>query len=179
MGNMGALCCRAIVTAEKALLFEPGSANTRRLLDAIVPRLQAAAGQRMAAKQAAQQQQQQQQQQKGAGDDGSGSSSYLRRDYTAQSQRQQGQAMRHLPFELEVLEGVMTVATGRLDTDVLNVTKRVGTLLTKLPREINPVNLEELRRIKQVGEGGSGGKEKKGESKGRGVDLAEAVERRL
>jgi hypothetical protein len=108
----------------------------------------------MAAKQAAQQQQQQQQkqqQQKAVRDDSGGSGSYLRREYNLQTQRQQGASMRHLPFELEVLEGVLTVATGRLDTDVLNVTRRVGTLLTKLPREINPVNLEELRRIKQVG----------------------------
>jgi hypothetical protein len=30
------------------------------------------------------------------------------------------------------------------------VTRRVGELLQKLPRDINPVNLEELRRIKQA-----------------------------
>lgn len=39
---------------------------------------------------------------------------------------------------------------GRLDAEVLLVTRRVGELLTKLPRDINPVNLEELRRIKQT-----------------------------
>jgi len=31
---------RAIVTADKALLFEPASHNTRKLLDSLVPRLQ-------------------------------------------------------------------------------------------------------------------------------------------
>lgn len=40
--------------------------------------------------------------------------------------------------------------TGRLDAEVLSVTRRVGELLQKLPRDINPVNLEELRRIKQT-----------------------------
>lgn len=40
--------------------------------------------------------------------------------------------------------------TGRLDAEVLSVTRRVGELLQKLPRDINPVNLEELRRIKQA-----------------------------
>lgn len=30
------------------------------------------------------------------------------------------------------------------------MTRRVGELLQKLPRDINPVNLEELRRIKQA-----------------------------
>jgi hypothetical protein len=39
---------------------------------------------------------------------------------------------------------------GRLDAEVLSVTRRVGELLQKLPRDINPVNLEELRRIKQT-----------------------------
>lgn len=42
------------------------------------------------------------------------------------------------------------VAEGRLDAEVLSVTRRVGELLQKLPRDINPVNLEELRRIKQT-----------------------------
>jgi hypothetical protein len=40
--------------------------------------------------------------------------------------------------------------SGRLDAEVLSVTRRVGELLQKLPRDINPVNLEELRRIKQA-----------------------------
>lgn len=39
---------------------------------------------------------------------------------------------------------------GRLDAEVLSVTRRVGELLRKLPADINPVNLEELRRIKQA-----------------------------
>jgi hypothetical protein len=42
------------------------------------------------------------------------------------------------------------MCTGRLDAEVLSVTRRVGELLQKLPRDINPVNLEELRRIKQA-----------------------------
>lgn len=44
----------------------------------------------------------------------------------------------------------MAVHAGRLDAEVLSVTRRVGELLQKLPRDINPVNLEELRRIKQA-----------------------------
>lgn len=35
-----ALLFRAIVTGDKALLFEPASNNTRKLLDTLVPRLQ-------------------------------------------------------------------------------------------------------------------------------------------
>jgi hypothetical protein len=45
---------------------------------------------------------------------------------------------------------VFGTLAGRLDAEVLSVTRRVGELLQKLPRDINPVNLEELRRIKQT-----------------------------
>lgn len=54
------------------------------------------------------------------------------------------------PFELEVVEGALTVAVGRLDAEMSAVTDRVTALLTKLPGDINPVNLEELRRVKQA-----------------------------
>lgn len=40
------------------------------------------------------------------------------------------------------------VATGRVEHDMSNVTKRVKDLMLKLPRDINPTNLEELRRVK-------------------------------
>ena len=40
-------------------------------------------------------------------------------------------------------------ATGRLDAELLNVTKRVTNVLQMLPKNITPVNLEELRRVKQ------------------------------
>ena len=45
---------------------------------------------------------------------------------------------------------LLPLPPGRLDAEVLSVTRRVGELLQKLPRDINPVNLEELRRIKQA-----------------------------
>lgn len=40
-------------------------------------------------------------------------------------------------------------AAGRLDAELLAVSKRVGKVLQRLPRDITPVNLEELRRVKQ------------------------------
>jgi len=45
---------------------------------------------------------------------------------------------------------LLLLVPGRLDAEVLSVTRRVGELLRELPRDINPVNLEELRRIKQA-----------------------------
>ncbi|GFH13360.1 uncharacterized protein HaLaN_09230, partial [Haematococcus lacustris] len=56
--------------------------------------------------------------------------------------------LRAPPFELEVLEGALIVATGRLDAEMVAVTRRVGELLSLLPGDINPVSLEELRRVK-------------------------------
>ena len=38
---------------------------------------------------------------------------------------------------------------GRLDQELVAVTKRVTQMLQMLPRDITPVNLEELRRVKQ------------------------------
>ena len=39
---------------------------------------------------------------------------------------------------------------GRLDAELLAVTRRVSAVLRTLPKDITPVNLEELRRVKQV-----------------------------
>jgi hypothetical protein len=39
--------------------------------------------------------------------------------------------------------------TGRLDAELVAVSKRVSNVLMNLPRDITPVNLEELRRVKQ------------------------------
>ena len=41
-------------------------------------------------------------------------------------------------------------STGRLDAELLQVTRRVSAVLQTLPKDITPVNLEELRRVKQV-----------------------------
>ncbi len=39
---------------------------------------------------------------------------------------------------------------GRLDVEMEAATKRMADVLDKLPKEITPVNLEELRRVKQA-----------------------------
>lgn len=39
---------------------------------------------------------------------------------------------------------------GKLEAELVAVTRRVSSMLQKLPREITPVNLEELRRVKQA-----------------------------
>ncbi|KAJ9527078.1 hypothetical protein QJQ45_025221 [Haematococcus lacustris] len=165
---------RAIVTAEKALLFEPASAASQRFMDTIVPHLEAKADQHN------------NHQVSGSSSNGSSSRSnklgggglgsnlshggggggggigmrrldsqtraiaaashteYMARFYA--KDRRTG--LRAPPFELEVLEGALIVATGRLDAEMVAVTRRVGELLSLLPGDINPVSLEELRRVK-------------------------------
>lgn len=44
----------------------------------------------------------------------------------------------------------MFVRPGRLDAELLAVTRRVSNVLRMLPKDITPVNLEELRRVKQL-----------------------------
>jgi hypothetical protein len=87
------LACRAIVTAEKALLLEPNGEYSRRFLDLVLPRVQATAGNRAALR---------------SNLDPS-NPEYVR---VLLDGRSGEQAARSPPFELEVLEGAMIVATG-------------------------------------------------------------------
>ena len=41
-------------------------------------------------------------------------------------------------------------APGRIDAELIAVSKRVSNILINLPRNITPVNLEELRRVKSA-----------------------------
>ncbi|GLC35801.1 hypothetical protein PLESTB_000495700 [Pleodorina starrii] len=133
--NLGGV--RAIVTAEKALLFEPLSATTRKFLEVVLPRLQTHGRAR---------------QQAAARGDPAAYVNVSHADYMARFyyQGKFDSSSRTPPFELEVLEGALMVAVGRLDAEMSAVTDRVSALLTKLPGDITPVNLEELRRVKQA-----------------------------
>lgn len=110
---------RAIITAHSCLLFEPSNPQSKKFLECVTPRLTANEGARVLAE--------------------------YRRDHDDYAEGEQEQP----PFELEMIEGALMVATGRLDAELLNVTKRVTNVLQMLPKNITPVNLEELRRVKQ------------------------------
>lgn len=101
---------RAIVTAEKALLFEPAAPATRRFLDTVVPHLEMKAEQRGNSGNGS----------GGGGGIGLGAASqkafanaphteYMARFYANSNS---GESVRAPPFELEVLEGALVVATG-------------------------------------------------------------------
>lgn len=55
----------------------------------------------------------------------------------------------HVIAKLWLCRLTHAVPAGRLDAELLNVTKRVTNVLQMLPKNITPVNLEELRRVKQ------------------------------
>ena len=54
------------------------------------------------------------------------------------------------PFELEVVEAALNVATLKLEGELEAAQQRVANVLQLLPRYITPANLEELRRVKDV-----------------------------
>jgi hypothetical protein len=137
--NLGGI--RAIISADRCLLFEPASPPSRKFIEAVTPRLaaSAAAQARMRRAQFAQ-----------TTSGSLGMSTQLQTSEDSYTSGEEKYTQRVFPFELEILEAALMVATGKLEAELLVVTRRVGAVLQKLPREITPVNLEELRRVKQL-----------------------------
>ena len=136
--NIGGI--RAIITADKCLLFEPSSGPSRKFLEVVLPKLQSsAAAERARAKGYIPNIPVLESVTMSMSMDGYNSSNEGFDNYD-----------RTFPFELEILEAAFVVATGKLEAELVAATRRVGAVLQKLPREITPVNLEELRRVKQL-----------------------------
>lgn len=142
--NVGGV--RAIITADRCLLFEPTSPSSRKFMELVLPKLQSSAAAERARAQ-------------GyvpnvpALESVSMSMSMSIDGYGSSGEGFEGVmdgSGRMFPFELEILEGALMVATGKLEAELVAATRRVGAVLQKLPREITPVNLEELRRVKQL-----------------------------
>ena len=55
-----------------------------------------------------------------------------------------------LPFELDVLEAALHVSVSKLDSELLHTQDLVQTCLHRLPRDITPGNLDELRKAKSA-----------------------------
>lgn len=134
--NIGGL--RAVISADRCLLFEPYSRASKKFVEIICPRLLSGAAARA------------QQQENGHLETVDPHRDRLlssRRSYDAE---QDGYQYTEFPFELEVLEAALMVATGKLEAELAAATRKVAGVLQKLPREITPKNLEELRRVKQL-----------------------------
>lgn len=79
---------------------------------------------------------------------GQGQSSGSLEDPDAQAERRPQRGPQ--PFELEMIESALMVATGSLDSDLVKVSRQLQSVLAKLPLFINPKNLEELRKVKSL-----------------------------
>lgn len=53
-----------------------------------------------------------------------------------------------IPFELEVLEEALQIAMNKMDHDLQSAQALMQECLERLPRDITPRNLDELRRAK-------------------------------
>lgn len=136
--NIGGV--RAVITGDRCLLFEPDSTSSRKFMELVTPRLQGSAAQRARLAQQAHH---------GTSVDPERAQLLAAADgYVSPSDTYDTAEI--FPFELEILEAALMVATGKLEAELVAVTRRVGAVLQKLPREITPVNLEELRRVKQM-----------------------------
>lgn len=142
--NIGGV--RAVITDDKCLLFEPGSPSSRKFLEIVMPKISAAvaATQRRAVMKGLRASGVS----SGDGSDVMNATLDVEGDYYGSGGVFEDE--RIFPFELEMLEGALMVATGKLDAELVAATRRVSGMLQKLPREITPVNLEELRRVKQL-----------------------------
>ncbi|KAK9803476.1 hypothetical protein WJX73_006233 [Symbiochloris irregularis] len=111
---------RAIIAARQCLLFEPDSPSAKKFQEiAIARRQQAAEALELR-----------------GGARGPEAAPYLDESDVPP------------PFELDMLESALILATGRLEAELLSVSKRATSVAQMLPRNVTPVNLEVLRRLK-------------------------------
>merc|ERR1711972_1001226 len=130
--NIG--CVKILCSSNKALLFEPNSLQSRRFLEILIPKLKY----------------------------GIKRIPRMRRQYSNiiddtidryyKSEKQNGPLLARSRgpqiFEIEMIESVLIVATGWLNSELVSVTRRLHQVLVKLPQYINPKNLEDLRKVK-------------------------------
>ena len=119
---------RIIITSEHALLLEPQSDTAKQFLAEIIPRRQTAAGRKYVDHHTVR-------------PSDSDSDSQGKHDDTSN---------RELPFELEVLDSALSVAAAGLYAELQVADAHVQACLDKLPRDITPQNLDELRRAKSA-----------------------------
>lgn len=120
---------RCLVTENRLLLFDPENDAARKFLAFVTPRLRTAAGKSLI------------------------QSLRKERELLATTNGVIGDFAKEssdpAPFELEVLEGVLTVALSQLDSEMNVLMKNATKVLSAVPSEVNPMNLEQLRRTKQ------------------------------
>ena len=140
---------RGIISANKAIVFEPDSPYTKKFIEIVSPRLAASSGSSNL----------EEPEPKSAPLDDSWTPrtpedaqdpSVSQQETAAQRQFRKLQEDKNLPFELECCEGSLMVLVGQLDNELDNIEIRIGKLLEKLPAQVNTENLEELRKVKSI-----------------------------
>jgi len=119
---------RCLVTEDRCLLFDPENDAARKFLAFVSPRLRTAAGKSLIKNLHLEQ--------------GFASTNGAISAYTKESAQP-------TPFEMEVLEGVLTVALSQLDSEMNILLKHAAKVLSAVPAEVSPMNLEQLRKTKQ------------------------------
>ena len=139
--NLGGV--RAIITSERCLLFEPYSQSSKKFVEILCSRLLGSAAARA---------QQEAREIHTEGVDLQRERLLMKSNSQEMNENQaiSSYNTRVFPFELEVLEAAFQVCTGKLESQCAAAERRVQAVLQKLPREISPKNLEELRRVKQL-----------------------------
>lgn len=133
--NVGGV--RALITADICLLFEPSSEASRKLVEVVTPRLIGTATDREKRKMV---------DKMSYAPSSQEYDSHSESSYYSEAGRIPDDVF---PFELEILEAALMVATGRLESELYSVTTHAADVADKLPGQITPNNLDSLRRVKQ------------------------------
>ncbi|QDZ20853.1 magnesium transporter [Chloropicon primus] len=140
--SMGGM--RGIISANKAIVFEPDSPYTKKFIEIVSPRLAASSGttnlEDSDTKEASNGSE--------AGEAPSGETQQYNIINSVNARKLQED--KNLPFELECCEGSLMVLVGQLDNELDRIELRIGNLLEKLPAQVNTENLEELRKVKSI-----------------------------
>ena len=132
---------RGIISANKAIIFEPDSRYTKKFVEIVSPRLAATSGMANledSTKLA------------GPGETAAESASKSSAETPELRAKYRQLDDKNLPFELECCEGALMVLVGQLDNELDTIEFRISKLLEKLPAKVNTENLEELRKVKSI-----------------------------
>ena len=133
---------RGIISANKAIVFEPDSPYTKKFVEIVSPRLAASSGTTNLDDASPPPGESE--------DSGPGDSSAQQGTTESLTAKYRQLEDKNLPFELECCEGSLMVLVGQLDIELDRIELRIGKLLEKLPAQVNTENLEELRKVKSI-----------------------------
>lgn len=143
---------RLIITASTSLLLDPHCPAARKLLGELIPKLQVIAGNRLL--------------QGAMRENPARERSSSTRSHTSSHRHSHSHGHGHgshgghspsshgdvpdMPFELDVVEATLHISISKLDAELVRAQALVQSCLQRLPRDITPQNLDELRKAKSA-----------------------------